>query len=558
MMSMKSPTMMRLLRAGVALALAIGAGCTASPAPQSKFTPSTDGKKLIDYGQDWPNTAYVRAHIHEMEKRPWDGIVIAVSKDPAPKYPADSIGFHAFSHERFDIPDFQHAIDDLRATDFKRFTDNFIQIESEPGDVDFFDDAGWANIAHNLKTLAHIAKQGGCKGFEFDPEEYGVHHIWSYVSWPESVQKKHTEDEYIVEVRKRGQEVMRAINSEFPDIKILCLFGPSATALRLTTNNHHYRLLAPFIDGMCSVATPGTHIIDGYEQSYGYRTAILFKDGRAAQKASRALLKDKAAFDRVMRVGFGLWMDNNSSHIGWFPNDVAKNYFQPDTWQTAIHYALAYSDKYVWTWHEKFDLWSGKNVNVDYLTAQEAARQKPGRIVTPAPRERVNVPRAADVKGHDDAATFADLLKSDTLLLSLPNDGWSFKPDPTNSGIKDHFFDPDLSTSDWKPIRINQFWDEQGYDYNGVAWYRRTFDVPSVPQGTKVILSLGAVDESATVWLNGKQVAHHDVGEGGWEQRIDCDVTNAIQPGQNQITVRVLNRSGPGGIWKSVKLFSTR
>ncbi len=555
---MRTRTILRLCGLALGFMFMATGGCTSSAKTARGFVPSTKGKKIINYGQDWPNTAYVRAHIHEMEQRPYDGIVIAVSKNTKPTYPADSIGFRTFSHERFDVPQYQHAIDDLRATDFKRFTDNFIQIEAQPGDVDFFDDDGWANIAHNLKTLACIAKQGGCKGFEFDPEEYGVNHMWSYVSWPEAIQRKHTEEQYIAEARKRGQEVMQAINSEFPDIRILCLFGPSCTAVRLATNNHHYRLLAPFIDGMCSVATPGTQIIDGYEQSYGYRTEVLFKDGRAAQKASRKLFVDKTAFDRVMRVGFGLWMDNNSGQLGWHPNEVQLNYFQPDTWQTAIYYALAYSDEYVWTWHEKFDVWSGKNVNFDYLKAQDAGREKPGRIMPPGPHKRIHTPSAAEIPGHDDASTFRDLLSSDTLLLSLPKAGWSLKFDPRNIGIEQRLFAPDLSTADWKPIRIGQFWDEQGYDYNGVAWYRRTFNVPSVPAGKSILLSLGAVDESAMVWLNGKQVAHHDVGEGGWEQRIDCDVTGVIKQGQNQITVRVLNRAGPGGIWKSINLFCSK
>ena len=46
----------------------------------SSFHPSTQDKKLISYGSDWPNTAYVRQHVREMEKHPFDGIVIAISR----------------------------------------------------------------------------------------------------------------------------------------------------------------------------------------------------------------------------------------------------------------------------------------------------------------------------------------------------------------------------------------------------------------------------------------------------------------------------------------------
>src|SRR5262245_28714489 len=95
-----------------------------APALGDSFTPSTKNKKIINYGQDPPNTAYVRAHIQEMEERPYDGIVIGISKEREPKLAGDCIGYHVFSRERFDVKDYQHAIEDLRATKFKKFTDN--------------------------------------------------------------------------------------------------------------------------------------------------------------------------------------------------------------------------------------------------------------------------------------------------------------------------------------------------------------------------------------------------------------------------------------------------
>src|SRR6476620_2199355 len=45
-------------------------------ASAAEFVPATRVKKLISYGSDWPNTVYVRQHVREMEKQPFDGIVI--------------------------------------------------------------------------------------------------------------------------------------------------------------------------------------------------------------------------------------------------------------------------------------------------------------------------------------------------------------------------------------------------------------------------------------------------------------------------------------------------
>src|SRR5438270_370918 len=103
----------------IAFALLLFSACACS----SSFHPSTTGKKLISYGQDWPNTAYLRAHIAEMETRPFDGIVIAASHETAPAMGGESMGNDAWGKTRYNFADYAHCIDDLKATRFKKFTD---------------------------------------------------------------------------------------------------------------------------------------------------------------------------------------------------------------------------------------------------------------------------------------------------------------------------------------------------------------------------------------------------------------------------------------------------
>jgi len=509
---------------------------------------NAESKKLICYGEDWPNTAYVRAHISEMEKFPFDGVVIAVSDELQPKYSGDCVGFRAWGKQRFDPTKYQHAIDDLKNTSFKKFKDNFLAVEAMPGDVDWFSDDDFAGVAQNLKLMAKIAHEGGCRGIEFDPEEYGANKVWTWASWPEAIQKKHTEEECITIARQRGREIMRAMNSEFPDIKVMFLLGPGYTTAHTVAGNHKYRLLLPFIDGMCEVAAQGTQIIDGYEQSYGFRTPISFEDAVANQKQAKNFFQDKNAFDRVMRVGFGLWMDNNSGAIGWHPTEPEKNHFQPGTWQTAIHYALKNSDEYVWIWHERYNLWANQNLSPAYFEAQEKGRLAPGRIATTEMPKQVRQPHAAQLKGHDDASTFADLMQSHHLLLDLNQSKWELALDPQNQGAKG---------ATWKPIQIGKFWEEQGYDYDGIAWYRTKFNLPET-SAKNIILAVGAADESAWVYLNGELVATHDIGEGGWEQRFTTDITKHVKPGENDLLIRVLDRTGPGGLWKGIKIFGSK
>jgi hypothetical protein len=163
--------------------------------------------------------------------------------------------------------------------------------------------------------------------------------------------------------------------------------------------------------------------------------------------------------------------------------------------------------------------------------------------------------KASAQKDHSDEETFADLLKNYTIIGDL-HANWTFKPDPKDQGVASRWFAPKLDTAGWSPIDVGKFWEEQGWDYDGAAWYRTTFINPLPDQ--KILLAFGAADESATVYLNGKKIGAHDVGEIGWDEPFSLDVTGALKPGENQLTVRVFDRTGPGGLWKSVKLMQAK
>ena len=100
-------------------------------------------------------------------------------------------------------------------------------------------------------------------------------------------------------------------------------------------------------------------------------------------------------------------------------------------------------------------------------------------------------------------------------------------------------------------------------------WYRKTFRVPGTWRGQRVLLHFGAVDQIATVWVNNRQVAHH---EGGFTA-FSADITDALRwSGTQDITVRVEDRNetnpfpvgkqrndpgglfytGASGIWQTV------
>jgi sialate O-acetylesterase len=106
---------------------------------------------------------------------------------------------------------------------------------------------------------------------------------------------------------------------------------------------------------------------------------------------------------------------------------------------------------------------------------------------------------------------------------------------------------PKLPTSTWKPMGLPIFWEKAGLpDYDGVVWFRRTFDLPLSWVGTDAELHLGAVDDDDTTWVNGVEVG----ATIGWTiPRVYRIPAAVLRPGQNVIAVRVLDTGGGGGLY---------
>lgn len=140
--------------------------------------------------------------------------------------------------------------------------------------------------------------------------------------------------------------------------------------------------------------------------------------------------------------------------------------------------------------------------------------------------------------------------------IELPTEGWKFQRDPGQTGQEDNWYKIDFDDTKWQTIKIGEAWESQiGAKYDGIAWYRRTFTLPSKPAQVGTGIVFDGVDESAWVWINGEYIGQHDVGLTGWDKRFAMDVSDVLQwDAKNQITVRVLDRKMAGGIWKPVHL----
>ncbi|SEN58501.1 beta-galactosidase [Mucilaginibacter gossypiicola] len=106
---------------------------------------------------------------------------------------------------------------------------------------------------------------------------------------------------------------------------------------------------------------------------------------------------------------------------------------------------------------------------------------------------------------------------------------------------------PAFDTSVYKKYKIGNdvFNLKEGY-----AWFHTI--IPQQAVGTsKLAILFKSVDENATVFINGKQVAHHD----GWNQPFEVNITDAETLKRPvELTVFIENYSNEGGIDQPVKI----
>lgn len=134
---------------------------------------------------------------------------------------------------------------------------------------------------------------------------------------------------------------------------------------------------------------------------------------------------------------------------------------------------------------------------------------------------------------------------------------WKFQ-----TGDDPHRKDIEFDDSSWGEIFVPAKWEDQGYrDYDGYAWYRKTFTYQAAAVDEKMVLLLGKIDDIDQVFINGVMV-----GSTGNFPKWQSDASTGseynafrgyyIPDGllkknqKNVIAVRVLDTGGSGGIYE--------
>lgn len=132
---------------------------------------------------------------------------------------------------------------------------------------------------------------------------------------------------------------------------------------------------------------------------------------------------------------------------------------------------------------------------------------------------------------------------------------WKFIP-----GDAPQFSRKDFDDSKWKNIIVPSFWESEGYNYDGVAWYRKEFRLSQELYDKNLVLVMGKIDDLDEVYLNGKLVgrtgiirddpSHSDLGDNWMSLRgYYINKSDLNKNGTNVIAVRVYDGYINGGIY---------
>jgi hypothetical protein len=330
--------------------------------------------KILEWGWETPLPSYINEHVIEMEQIPFDGLVLDLKRNDkaGSLYQQDynRFAWAVWGSKTINPENYSIDIKALKKTNFKNFTDNFLRFNVTPGDIDWYDNDFQAVIS-NAALASEIAKSAGLKGILFDPEQY-ISKPFHYVT--QKYNEQYSFKQYQQQVRKRGREFIQAINQIYPDITIILTYGYILGDAKFVKG---YELYPSFLDGMLEAANPKTLIFDGWETSYGYKKEEQFKD--AYKHIYKQLINISSAKDKFIqhyRASFGLWVDygSNDKYL-WHEDDLSKNYFTPDNFESSLHSALKYTDRYVWIYSERVNWWNG-TMPQPYIEALKKAKEQ--------------------------------------------------------------------------------------------------------------------------------------------------------------------------------------
>jgi len=332
-------------------------------------------KKLIEYGWDSQTPAFIAEHIHEMEKRPFDGLIFRLAG-----------GTDVLDPKPWDESRFAADLQAIPKIEWKNFTDNFVAMLAASNE-DWENEEQWTNILKHAQQMSRAARLAKCVGVCFDAEPYGEN-PWAYKKGQVTDTRKFEEFEGVV--RRRGSQFMGAIQSELPSPKVLLFYTfnyfqnlcqpmeHSVRKERLARNAN--ALLPAFVEGVLLAANAGAAIIDGNEDAYYYTNSVqhLAAFHNVTQRARYMVTPEVwPAYREHYKMGQALYIDQ---YYGLRQEKTLGDYMLPEErpkWmEHNAYWALSTADRYVRCYSERMSWWQDKDIPPGCEEALRNARAK--------------------------------------------------------------------------------------------------------------------------------------------------------------------------------------
>lgn len=135
---------------------------------------------------------------------------------------------------------------------------------------------------------------------------------------------------------------------------------------------------------------------------------------------------------------------------------------------------------------------------------------------------------------------------------------WKF-----NLGDDQLWSNKEFDDTEWDNLMVPAHWEIQGYpDYDGFAWYRKSFNLPSKLKSENFLLLLGQVDDIDEVYFNGTLIGSTGMWNfdktpasfnerNEWQQKRVYSIPAKLldKNGNNVIAVRIYDGFKDGGIY---------
>lgn len=150
---------------------------------------------------------------------------------------------------------------------------------------------------------------------------------------------------------------------------------------------------------------------------------------------------------------------------------------------------------------------------------------------------------------HVTAAGAMEKELGQTFRLNL-TEGWTFKPDPNNSGIKENWMAESGSDGSWQKYELPDYWTRHliRHEEPGTRWFTNNFILSD--RGESLLLYVSGIDNDATFFLNGKEIGKSS----GYSEDVSFEVGKYASVGNNRLAVRLNRTVGTEKIYGPISL----